>query len=258
MKIPKYISRFLCLLLAAVFLITPAIAAESQDASETEIVNPYQLYTYEQMLTDIAALEERYPELISTAIIGKSVDGRDIPVYTLGTGKREILICASMHAREYVTTNFVMYMTEQYCRSYENNEVYAGLSYRQLLDSVRFVIVPMLNPDGVKIAQFGLDGASDPEKLQLMQITDAKSSGFYGWKANANGVDLNRNWPFNWKEDKKVKSPASANYNGTAACTEPEVIAMKNLLDSTPFYMLCSFHTSGKVIYWIDNSNDYD
>jgi len=250
----KLFSVIICVILSTSFLLYPVNAIEG----EQEIVDPYKLYTYDQMLTDIAKLEARFPALISSSSIGKSVDDRDIPVFTLGTGKREILVCASMHAREYVSTNFVMYMTEQYCKSYENDEVYAGLSYRQILDTVRFVIVPMLNPDGVIIAQNGLEGATNPEKLQQMQITDAHSSGFYGWKANANGVDLNRNWPYNWAEDKKVKAPASANYNGTGPCTEPEVIAMKNLIDSSPYYMLCSLHTSGKVIYWIDTSNDYE
>jgi len=258
MDMKRILRIIICAILSVSFLLSPVFAEqESTDDAASDIVDPYKLYTYEQMLTDIEKLEERFPTLISSSTIGKSVDGRNIPVFTLGTGKREIVICASMHAREYVSTNFVMYMTEQYCKSYENNEVYAGLSYRQILDTVRFVIVPMLNPDGVIIAQNGLAGATNPEKLQQMLITDAYSSGFYGWKANANGVDLNRNWPYNWAEDKKVKSPASANYNGTGPCTEPEVIAMKNLIDSSPYYMLCSFHTSGKVIYWIDTSNDY-
>ena len=146
MNIRKFI---VFLLAAAVFcglLVLPAAAAEQSTA---DIVDPYKLYTYEQMLADLDALNTTYPQLISVSSIGKSVEGRDIPVFTLGTGKREILICASMHAREYIATNFVMYMVDRYCQSYVKNENYYGLSYRTLLDSVRFVIVPMLNPDGV-------------------------------------------------------------------------------------------------------------
>ena len=220
-----------------------------------EIVDPYRLYSYEQMCADIKSLEAAYPELISVSSIGTSVEGRDIPVFTLGKGDRMILICASMHAREYVSTNFVMYMAEQYCRGYTEKEWYAGLSYQKLLDNVCFVIVPMLNPDGVTLAQNGLENAPLRESLEQMELVDAYKDGVYAWKANINGVDLNRNWPYNWAEDEKVNVPASANYNGTAPCTEPEVIAMKKLIDSTPFYMLCSFHTSGEVIYWIDSSN---
>jgi len=222
---------------------------------ETEIVDPYELYSYDRMCEDINTLQSTYPELISVSVLGQSVENRDIPIVTLGKGERIIIMCASMHAREYVSTNFVMYMIDQYCRGYTDDTWYAGLSYRILLDNVRFVIVPMLNPDGVNLAQNGIENAIRREALEQMELVDTWKSGYYGWKANINGVDLNRNWPYNWAEDEDVKAPASANYNGSAPCTEPEVIAMKQLIDSTPFNMLCSFHTSGEVIYWIDTSN---
>ena len=251
----KLFIRLTVTLLLAAILLCPAAAAETGGDAVADIVDPYKLYTYEQMLADLDALEARYPNLITLASLGTTVQGRDIPMFTFGNGKREILLCATMHAREYVSTNFVMYMVEQYCKAYENYEYFWGLSYRDLLDSVRFTVVPMLNPDGVAIAQGGIENAENKEQLLQMEITDAIDSGYYGWKTNANGVDLNHNWPYFWDVDKKGKVPASANYNGTGPCTEPEVIAMKKLIDSSPLYMLGSFHTSGKVIYWIDTSN---
>ena len=242
------------ILFALIISIFPIVNA----SSEGEIVNPYRQYSYEQMCADISALEARYPELISVSVLGQSVEGRDIPVFRLGKGDREIIICATMHAREYFCTNFVMYMTEQYCVSYNKNEWYAGLSYQEILDNVCFVIVPMLNPDGVNLAQNGIENAQQKDKLEQMELVDTGKNGYYAWKANINGVDLNRNWPYYWAEDAEVKSPASANYNGSAPLTEPEVIAMKKLIDETPFYMLCSFHISGQVIYWIDSSNSQE
>lgn len=254
----KLIIQITALILLAAMLTAPVAATEPADPPAGDIVDPYKLYTYEQMLTDLDALQARYPDLITLSSLGTTVQGRDIPMFTFGTGKREILLCATMHAREYVSTNFVMYMVEQYCKAYENYEYLWGLSYREMLDSVRFIVVPMLNPDGVAIAQGGIENAQNKEQLLQMEITDSIDSGYYGWKTNANGVDLNHNWPYFWDVDKKVKVPASANYNGTGPCTEPEVIAMKKLIDSSPLYMLGSFHTSGKVIYWIDTSNSYE
>ena len=35
----------------------------------------------------------------------------------------------------------------------------------------------------------------------------------------------------------------------------PETRALLGLLGGTQFYMLCSFHTSGQCVYWIDSSN---
>ena len=248
------IKRFAALLLCFVMLLSTAAYAAG-GAWNVQTVDPYKTYTYEQMCSDLKALEKGYPDLISVSSIGQSVEGRDIPVFRLGKGERQILICASMHAREYIATGFVMYMAEQYCISYRNDSWTAGISYKKMLDGVTFVIVPMLNPDGVILAQNGIENAANRDTLEKMELVDDWDCGYYAWKANINGVDLNRNWPYRWSENDEVKSPASANYNGTAPCTEPEVIAMKKLIDETPFYMFCSFHTSGQVVYWIDNSN---
>ena len=102
-------------------------------------------------------------------------------------------------------------MAEQYAKGYAWNWVYDGMSYRELLDEVRFIIVPMVNPDGVTLAQLGEDYAS--ESVSAMPLTDDYNSGLHSWKANINGVDLNRNYPYNWtavNDGKNVYEPASA------------------------------------------------
>ena len=226
----------------------PETAAEPRE----DIVDPYRLYTYESMVVDLAALQYRYPDLISVATLGESVEGREIPMFTLGKGKREIILCGGMHAREYITVNFLMYMTEHYCIGYVNDEDYRGYNYRLLLDNVRFVVVPMLNPDGVALAQQGENYANVPEDIAP---AGEKQGGYHAWKSNIRGVDLNANWPYRWNSDRKAKSPSYQNYPGPEPLSEPETQAMAALLAASPFYALCSFHTSGEIIYWIDNSN---
>ena len=229
----------------------PANAAEEGDG----IVNPYCLYTYEQLLTDLEELAERYPGLVTVSSIGQSVEGREIPLLCVGKGDRNILICAAMHAREYETTNFIMYAAEQYCRAYEAYEWYYGLSYRELLDGIRFVIVPMLNPDGVVIAQQGTPYALANPALAAMPITDGWPGNYACWKANANGVDLNRNWPYLFNNTFRSTVPSSADYAGPEPLSEPETRAMYDLIEQTPFEAFCSFHSAGNCLYWIDNSN---
>ena len=243
----------LALVMAAALL--PAAALAETAAEETPIVDPYRIYTYEQLTEDLAALEARYPALVSVSSIGQSVEGREIPLLYLGKGERNILICAAMHAREFETTNAVMYMAEQYCRAYEANEWYYGLSYRELLDGVRFVIVPVLNPDGVVIAQQGTPYALENPALAAMPITDGWPGNYACWKANANGVDLNRNWPYLFNNTYRASSPCSADYAGPEPLSEPETRAMYELIERTPFESFCSFHSAGDCVYWIDSSN---
>lgn len=241
--------------LLALMLLTALLCSAACAEEEAVIVDPYRMYTYEQLTEDIAALAARYPELVTAGSIGQSVEGRDIPLLCVGKGERNIILCAAMHAREHETTNCLMYMLERYCRAYEADEWYCGLSYRRVLDAVRFVVVPVLNPDGVVIAQQGTPYALQNAKLAAMPITDGWPGNYYCWKANANGVDLNRNWTYLFNNTYKCTVPASADYAGPEPMSEPETRAMAELLERTPYYAFCSFHSAGNCLYWIDSSN---
>lgn len=250
--IKKVICAVLCWLLA-----TAALSSGLKTlAAEKDIVDPYTTYSYEILIEDLRQLEERYPELISAFSIGRSVEGRELCAFSLGRGSKTIIMCSSTHAREHITTNFVMYMAEQYAKGFYLGARYNGKPYRDILDSVKFLIVPMLNPDGVNLAQFGPGAVSDPALIEGMRFSEHLWAGYDAWKANINGVDLNRNYPYNWKAvtpDNNITKPSSAGYSGPYAGSEPETRAMLSLLENIPFWALCSFHISGEVIYWADN-----
>ena len=137
---------------------------------EGSIVNPYRTYGYDQMVTDIGLMAEAYPELISVYSIGSSVEGRDLIAFDFGHGEKEVILCASMHACENISTNVLMYVVDQYCLGYVQNESYGGIAYRDILDNVVFHIVPMVNPDGVNLAQNGIYAVKDPDALLQMVL----------------------------------------------------------------------------------------
>ncbi len=215
------------------------------------IVDPYNTINYEQLKLLISKLESAYPELIKSFSIGTSVEGRSIPAFYLGKGDMRIICTGAVHACEYFTTNYLMYVADRYAHGYETDASAAGLSYRQILDKVTFVIVPMANPDGVNIALNGPDAAANPDKIRAMDLTGIE----YGsWKTNANGVDLNRNFPYNWSGTfSGTTHPAARYYAGPSAESEPEVTALTGLLASADFSLLIDFHVYGEVIYWKDN-----
>jgi g-D-glutamyl-meso-diaminopimelate peptidase len=85
------------------------------------------------------------------------------------------------------------------------------------------------------------------------------STNFYHWKANAHGVDLNRNFDASWKIDKKYPKPGMQNYSGPYPFSEPESAALRDLSAAKDFALTMSYHSSGKLIYWNDpagGSND--
>lgn len=216
-----------------------------------QIVDPRVTYSYDRMLEDISFLEHTYPELISSFSIGKSVEGRDITAFTLGKGEKRAIICASMHAREYIATNFIMYMADLYALGYVNNEIVDGRGVRDALDSVTLVIIPMVNPDGINLAQNGYDSVKNAEYVSSLP---ANVYGSKGWKANVNGVDLNNNFDVLWSP--KGSGPAYAGYGGPAAASEPETLAMQNYIMETDFEVFASLHTQGQVVYWMDPNCD--
>ena len=225
--------------------------------SEESIVDPYRTYSYEQMVSDIWALAAAYPDLISVFSIGQSVEGRELLAFDFGRGKRQIVLCSTMHACENIATNVLMYMVDQYCQGYEEDGSYGGLSYREILDRVTFRVVPMVNPDGVELAQNGLSavGAEAADALRAMGYGDYYD--FSGWKANVRGVDINRNFSHGWGERDGVTGPAPAYWCGPEPLSEPESRAMQQLLDATDYDMLISLHIRGEAVYWIDTETMY-
>ncbi|MCQ2383129.1 MAG: peptidase, partial [Clostridia bacterium] len=73
---------------------------------------------------------------------------------------------------------------------------------------------------------------------------------FEAWKANANGVDLNRNFDALWTDFKGNSQPSSELYKGIKPECEQESAAIGNLTREKEFDATISYHSHGNVIYW--------
>lgn len=217
------------------------------------VVYPYQAYSHSMMMNDARSLENMYPELIKTSTIGKSVEGRDLLLIEFGRGDTKIFVCASHHAREYISTTYIMYAIDRYAYAYRANSMWGKYNPRSILDNVTFCIVPMVNPDGVNLVQNGIYATTNANALANMKIYDGAGYGYKAWKANIRGVDVNWNYDKDWSP-KKAKNPrGSTGFNGDAPATEPETIAVSAYVDSQPFEAFLSLHTQGQIFYWADN-----
>ncbi|REJ26515.1 MAG: hypothetical protein C6W54_01315 [Bacillaceae bacterium] len=223
-----------------------------KQAKPGNLVNPNQVYTYEEMVHDISELEKAYPNLISKRIIGQSVDGRNIYAVKLGKGKTEIMINGSHHAREYITTNLLMEMIDVYAYAYSKNLRVDGYPVRSILNNASIWFVPMVNPDGVTLVQKGHRSAKNPAYVLKL---NGGSTNFAAWKANIRGVDLNRQYPADWyRIAGNTGRPSPQNYKGPRPLNEPEAKAMVNFTLSRNFKTAVSYHSSGEIIYWHFNT----
>ena len=217
-------------------------------------VDPYVVYTYEQMLVDIEELAGAYPGLIEAYSFGESEEGRDLMAVELGYGERKVLINASIHGCESFSTSFAMFLIDRYAYAYAVGEEFGGRDCKELLDEVTFVFSVMLNPDGVNIAQNGIAASDNYENVRRMSMKD---TGWWGWKTNSNGVDINRNFPFNWWQSNYDRTPGARYYHGPEAASESETRAMMELLETTPYSVFVDLHLYGEYVDWIDSETLY-
>ena len=213
-------------------------------------------YNYKQLKTDLAGLKEKYPYIFDYVSLGKSYDSRNIYEIILGNrnSKKKVFIQATMHAREYINTVLVMEQAEALCANYYTG-TYDGKYYSELLENCCLYIVPMANPDGVAISIYGADGIvdevlhSDVVKM-CKDYGNGKSSYYKYWKANARGVDLNRNWDCNWANKEGADYACSENYNGPYPESEKETKIIKKEIETLKPDVIISYHSNGEVIYW--------
>lgn len=128
-----------------------------------------------------------------------------------------------------------------------NGDNYQGVSAAELLQGLTIHFVPNSNPDGVAISQFGLSAVNNPA---LRAQVAAMSDDLEQWKANARGVDLNRNFDAGWYEFIGAPYPASERYKGTFPGSEPEAAALIHLTQDYHIKRAISYHTCGALIYW--------
>ena len=150
-------------------------------------------------------------------IIGYSVEGRPIEVYQFGNGPSERLIVAGIHGGyEWNTValaeEFINYLME-------NPDL--------IPPEVTLYIVKNLNPDGY-----------------------AKAHDATG-RANANGVDLNRNFDANWAIDWSRDVCFNQVYvtGGTEPGSEPETQAIMAFILAHHFEAMISYHSAGLGIF---------
>ncbi|MDD5016515.1 MAG: M14 family zinc carboxypeptidase [Eubacteriales bacterium] len=215
------------------------------------VVDPYQPYTYEMMTRDAARLEDMYDDYIDVSSIGNSVEGRDITLIKMGIGEKKLLLVGSHHAREYISSSYLMNMIDKYMYAFATGAMFDGYDIESLLNKVTVYVVPMLNPDGVNLVINGKDSVSDVEAVSNMVMLQET---YAEWKANINGVDLNRQYPCYWEiKASSTFVPSSEMYKGEDSATEPEVVAMMRLCQNNDFLLAASFHAKGEIIYWADS-----
>lgn len=213
----------------------------------------FSFYTLDEAMEEMEEISFRYPGLVTMEEIGHSVKGRPIYCLILGEGKEHLQISAAHHAREWITTWLLFRMIREYAGSLESEESFLGYPLEELLTKGSFHFIPIVNPDGYILATEGWEKAGlSYESYRRMADVSGIGDRFWLWKANIEGIDLNRQYDMNWERVKDSPDyPAAMGYKGREPFSEPEVeTLLRRTTEEVPLAVM-AYHTAGEEIYWL-------
>ena len=163
-------------------------------------------------------------------IIGHSVNGRELRVYTYGTGSTSLLFVGGIHG------------------GYEWNSVLLAYTFIDHLESHPEVIpknltvhvLPSANPDGVYRVT-GKDGRFTSNNPSTDK--DILASGRF----NANNVDLNRNFDCKWQPKSTWRSKTVD--AGASVFSEPEAKALRDFIKDQSPSLVVFWHSQANGVY---------
>lgn len=250
-------------------------ASESTAAEETENperpedltflideVSDGDFYSYDDMMEDLASMAYYFPDRTTLRTLGETADGREIPEAVLGDPESEthLIFQYTMHAREYINSLLAMRQLEDYLLHYDE-PVIGETTYRELFEKVCFHVIPMDNPDGVMISQEGPEAIRDEELRDGLEaifeydddhgyVKGSREQYWRRWKANARGVDVNRNFDSGWDGYSGHGAPSTERYKGEAPGSEAESRIILALEKEYPVAACISYHSAGGTVYW--------
>ncbi len=159
-----------------------------------------------------ATTPEARPQALPGApvLLGHSVQERAIRGVELGHGPRWLAVIGGIHQGREANSTVLANLLLDY---YRQNPA-------EIPEGVGLAIIPDLNPDGAVA----------------------------GTRANANGVDLNRNWDAGWQPDAYGPSGYVPGAGGTRPFSEPETRALARYLLERPFVAAIFLHSRGAFV----------
>ena len=201
-------------------------------------------FTYAEMLSIIDEMQAKYPNLISakdTVIDIRTHEGN--PIYwvkvsntpNIDNDNPEVLYTALHHAREANSLSQMIFYLWYILENYESD---AEIKY--LVDNTEMYFMPCVNPDGYLWNQ-----STDPDGGGLW-----RKNRYADENGDVKGVDLNRNYGFEWGVDDQGSSPNanSDTYRGPSAFSEPETKAVRDFANQHQFQIALNYHTFGNLL----------
>eukprot|EP00163_Fabomonas_tropica_P019512 TRINITY_DN3422_c0_g1_i2.p2 TRINITY_DN3422_c0_g1~~TRINITY_DN3422_c0_g1_i2.p2 ORF type:complete len:331 (-),score=98.36 TRINITY_DN3422_c0_g1_i2:51-1043(-) len=204
--------------------------AAAQDPTSSFFDN---YHNFNDMNTQLKSYAANFSSIAKVVSVGKSLEGREIQGLVIAgknvtSSSPGIFYNGGQHAREWIAPITMMYLIDHLLTGYGNN---ANVTH--LVDNLRWHIVPIINPDGYDYTW---------SKDRMWRKNRRKDNLFCA------GVDLNRNWGFEWNTGGSSGEPCSETYHGPSGFSEPEETAVsKYITANTDIQGYIDFHSYSQL-----------
>lgn len=184
-----------------------------------------------------------HPSIAKAVDIGTSIKGQPITAVRVagkerrGQHRRPVVVYqAAQHAREWITPEMVRRLLHYYVDGYG-----ANTELTKIVDTTELWFIPVVNVDGYDLT------FQDGFRLWRKNVRDNNGDGQI---TGADGIDLNRNFPYKWGYDNEGSSdlPSSQTYRGKAPASEPETRAQLDLYKRVRPTYLVNYHSAAQLL----------
>ncbi len=220
------------------------------DRNVTEVSRDFELgsmlgnYTFSEVEEKMDSLAVLFPNFVSVKdSIGTSIEGRTIWAFKVSDNpaqdedEPEILYTGLTHAREPLGMMNQFYFVQWLMENYSTNNV-----AEYLVNNRELWFIPVINPDGyVYNESIAPNGGG-------MHRKNRRDTGC--GSGTQRGIDLNRNYGFEWGADDNGSSPnpCSNVFRGDSAFSEPETQAVRDFILGHEFSNVLHYHSYSNVL----------
>jgi len=199
--------------------------------------------TFDDIVLALDTLHNLNPAITTEKFsIGQTIEGREMWVMKISDNPEidedepESFFDAAIHAREVITPLVLIESMRSLITGYG-----VDTFLTRLVDTREIFFLPCVNPDG----------------YHYNEVVAPDGGGMWRKNRRVNGdgsfgVDLNRNFTYQWGYDDIWSSPIpeAATFRGTAPGSEPEVQNYMDFVESREFTVNISFHSYANKILW--------
>lgn len=193
-------------------------------------------HTYAELDTELHQLATAHPQIARVASIGKSIEGRELWAIKISDNVAQdepestVVFVGGHHAREWISVDVPFLLAKHLLNQYGTDTLAT-----RLVNQTEIWIVPMVNPDG---HQYSVTS-------QRLWRKNRRNNG-----DGTFGVDLNRNYSYQWGGPGSSGDSFSETYRGTGPFSEPETQAVRDFLQQHRPSGLISYHNFSQLILY--------